>query len=37
VELGKVLAQGVARALEGKPAVRAHDPSTAAWIARLRE
>ena len=37
VDLGKVLAQGVARALEGKPATRQHDPSTAAWIARLRE
>lgn len=37
VELGKVLAQGVARALEGKPAARQHDPSTAAWIARLKD
>jgi len=36
VELGKVLAQGIARALEGRPPARQHDPSTAAWIARLK-
>lgn len=36
VELGKVLAQGIARALDGRPPARQHDPSTAAWIARLK-